>query len=210
MALITQESISNALDWAYEKSVNGVAGLDSAIELADSYVDGNSDSPHERANSLIRWQNTKAATSGFVTGLGGLITLPVAVPANIASVLFVQVRMIAAIAHLGGYDVKNDKVKTLVYSCLVANSAKDVLKDIGVAVGNKVAMNAVKSISGKTLLEINKKVGFKLFTKFGEKGVINLGKAVPLLGGFIGGTFDAYTTNSIGNVARDTFTPKNY
>lgn len=87
MALITQESITNALDWAYEKSVNGVAGLDSAIELADSYVDGNSDSPYERANSLIRWQNTKAATSGFVTGLGGLITLPVAVPANIASVM---------------------------------------------------------------------------------------------------------------------------
>ena len=208
LALITQESIENALDWAYEKSVNGVAGLDSAIELADSYIAGNNDSPYDRANSLIRWQNTKAATSGFVTGLGGLITLPVAIPANIASVLYVQVRMIAAIAHLGGYDVKNDKVKTLVYSCLVANSAKDVLKDVGVAVGNKLAMNAVKSISGKTLIEINKKVGFKLFTKFGEKGVINLGKAVPLLGGFIGGSFDAYTTNAVGNVARDTFTKK--
>lgn len=209
MALISQESIVNALDWAYEKSVNGVAGLDSAIELAKSYEDGNNDSPYERANSLIRWQTTKAATSGFVTGLGGLITLPVAIPANIASVLYVQVRMIAAIAYLGGYDVKNDKVKSLVYSCLVANSAKDVLKDVGVAVGNKLAMNAVKAISGKTLTEINKRVGFKLFTKFGEKGIINLGKAVPLLGGLVGGSFDAYATNAVGNVARDTFTPEN-
>lgn len=208
MALITQEAIANALDWAYEKSVNGVAGLDSAIDLAESYKKGSGDTPHEMANSLIRWQNTKAATSGFITGLGGLITLPVAIPANIASVLYVQVRMIAAIAHLGGYDVKNDKVKTLVYSCLVANSAKDVLKDVGVSVGNKLAMNAVKGISGKTLIEINKKVGFKLFTKFGEKGVINLGKAVPILGGVIGGSFDAYTTNAVGNVARDTFAPK--
>ncbi len=208
MALITQESIANALDWAYEKSVNGVAGLDSAVELAESYMTGNEDGAYERANSLIRWQNTKAATSGFVTGLGGLITLPVAIPANIASVLYVQVRMIAAIAHIGGYDVKNDKVKTLVYSCLVANSAKDVLKDVGIAVGNKLAMNAVKGISGKTLMEINKRVGFKLFTKFGEKGIVNLGKAIPLLGGVIGGSFDAYTTNAVGNVARDTFTPQ--
>jgi len=207
MALITQESIKDALDWAYEKSINGVAGLDSAVELAEGYKD-NKDPAYEQANSLIRWQNTKAATSGFVTGLGGIITLPVAIPANIASVLFVQVRMIAAIAHLGGYDVKNDKVKTLVYACLVANSAKDILKDVGVAVGNKLALNAVKAISGKTLIEINKRVGFKLFTKFGEKGIINLGKAVPLLGGLIGGSFDAYTTNTIGNVARDTFTPK--
>ncbi|MDN3220106.1 EcsC family protein [Pseudomonas nunensis] len=207
MQLISQEKIMQALDWAYDKSVNGIKGLDSAEELAESYMN-NEDTLYEQANSLIRWQNTKSATSGFVTGLGGLITLPLAIPANITSVLYVQVRMIAAIAHMSGYDIKDDKVKTLVYACLVANSAKDVLKDIGVAVGNKLAMNAVKSISGKTLQEINKKVGLKLFTKFGEKGIINLGKAVPLLGGLIGGTFDAYTTNTVGNIARDTFASK--
>ncbi len=207
MELISQEKIMQVLDWAYEKSVNGLPGLDSSEEMAESYMNGD-DSSYEKANSLIRWQNTKAATSGFVTGLGGIITLPVAVPFNVTSVLYVQIRMIAAIAHIGGYDVRNDKVKSLVYACLVANSAKEILKDIGVAVGNKIAMNAVKSISAKTLQEINKRVGFKLVTKFGEKGVVNLGKAVPLLGGVIGGAFDAYTTNTIGNVSRDTFTPK--
>ena len=46
---------------------------------------------------------------------------------------------------------------------------------------------------------------FRLVTKFGEKGAINLGKAVPLVGGIIGGSFDSITTNTIGNVARDTF-----
>lgn len=208
MQIISQEKIMHALDWAYEKSINGVAGLDSAEELAKSYMQGNGNK-YEQANSLIRWQNTKSATSGFITGLGGIVTLPVAIPANITSVLYVQVRMIAAIAHIGGYDIRDDRVKTLVYACLVANSAKDLAKDVGIAVGNKVAINAIKSISGKTLQEINKKVGFKLFTKFGEKGVVNLGKAVPLLGGLIGGSFDAYTTNAIGNVARDTFTPIN-
>ncbi|WP_085988541.1 EcsC family protein [Pseudomonas sp. GM84] len=207
MELVSQEKIMQVLDWAYERSVNGFSALDSAEELAASYAKEEG-SAYDQANSLIRWQNTKSATSGFITGLGGLITLPVALPANITSVLFVQIRMIAAIAHLGGYDVKDDKVKALVFACLTANSAKELLKDIGIVVGNKLAMNAVKSISGKTLIEINKKVGFKLFTKFGEKGVINLGKAVPLLGGLIGGSFDAYTTNAIGNVARDTFTPK--
>lgn len=201
---MTEGKLMQALDWAYEKSVNGVAGLDSAIELADDYI-SEGGTPYEQANSLIRWQNTKAATSGFVSGLGGIITLPVAIPANVASVLYVQVRMIAAIAHIGGYDLKNDKVKTLVYSCLVANCAKDVVKDIGIAVGNKLAMNAIKGVSGKTVAEINRRVGFRLLTKFGEKGVVNLGRAVPLLGGIIGGSFDAYTTNAVGNIARDTF-----
>lgn len=207
MQLISQEKIMQALDWAYEKSVNGMPGLDSAQDLAESYMKEDA-TAHQKSNSLIRWQNTKAGTSGFITGLGGIATLPIAIPANITSVLYVQVRMIAAIAHIGGYDIRDDKVKTLVYACLVANSAKDIIKDIGISAGNKIAMNAVKSISGKTLQEINKKVGFKLFTKFGKTGVINLGKTIPIIGGIIGGSVDAYTTNTIGNIARDTFTPK--
>jgi hypothetical protein len=48
-------------------------------------------------------------------------------------------------------------------------------------------------------------MGFRLLTKFGEKGAINMGKAVPLLGGLIGLTFGSVATNTIGNTARDTF-----
>ncbi|TNH82608.1 EcsC family protein [Aeromonas sobria] len=201
---LSESKVMQALDWAYDKAINGVSGLDSASELADSYMKKSS-SPADMANSLIRWQNTKAGTSGFLTGLGGIITMPVTIPANIASVMYVQIRMIAAIAHIGGHDIKDDRVKTLVYACLTGNAAKDIMKDVGIVIGTKLTTNAIKSISGKTIAEINKKVGFRLLTKFGEKGVINLGKAVPLVGGLIGGSMDSIATNTIGNIARDTF-----
>ncbi len=45
----------------------------------------------------------------------------------------------------------------------------------------------------------------QLLTKFGQTGVVQLGKAVPLIGGGIGALFDGVSTNIIGNVARDTF-----
>ncbi len=201
---ITQSKIMSALDWAYEKAVNGVPGLDSAQELAESYM-RNGNCRKGQVNSLIRWQNTKAGTSGFLSGLGGVITMPVTLPANITSVLYVQIRMIAAIAHMGGHDVQDDQVKSLVYVCLTGNSAKDIMKGAGITIGTKLTTNAIKSISGKTITAINQKVGFRLVTKFGQKGAINLGKAVPLVGGIIGGSFDSITTNAIGNVARDTF-----
>jgi len=86
MQLISQEKIEQALDWAYDKSVNGVAGLDSAFEMAESYMKGDA-VRIDQVNALIRFQNAKAATSGFLSGLGGLITLPVTLPANITSVL---------------------------------------------------------------------------------------------------------------------------
>jgi uncharacterized protein (DUF697 family) len=194
-----------ALDWSYDKAINGgVPGMDTAIELADSYLQ-KSGTLDEKVKSLILWQNTKSATSGFLTGLGGLITLPVAVPANITSVILVQMRMVAAIAHMGGYDLKDDQVKSFVYACLAGNAAKDILKNAGVQIGKKLALTGIKKIPFEVIKKINQAVGFRLLTKFGEKGIINLGKMVPLAGGIIGGTVDAVATNTIGNVAHKLF-----
>jgi hypothetical protein len=69
---LTESKIMQTLDWAYDKAINGVAGLDSAIELADDYMKQQG-SKIDQANSLIRWQNTKAGTQGFRTRLSFLI-----------------------------------------------------------------------------------------------------------------------------------------
>lgn len=203
-AELTMSTLTQALDWAFEKAMNGIPGTGTAQEFAAEYSKNN-DSPLDAMNSLIRWQNTKAATSGFLTGLGGIITLPVAIPANLASVMYVQLRMITAIAYIGGHDPLDDRVKTLVYTCLAGNAAKDILKDVGINVASKLAVTSINKISGATLTKINQAVGFRLLTKFGSTGAINLGKAVPLLGGILGAAFDSVTTNTVGNVARDIF-----
>ncbi len=192
------------LDWAYEIALNGLPGMGTAIDLAHDY-ENEEGSLTDKVNSLIRWQISKTATSGFLTGVGGLITLPVAVPADLASSVYIQMRMIAAIAHLGGYDVKNDKVKTLIYICLVGESAKDILKDAGIRIGLKTGEKLIARIPGKVLVKINQMVGFKLATKFGTKGAINLVKIIPVFGGIVGGTINGITTNIIGNYARETF-----
>ena len=151
---LKNNKVLNVLDWAYEKALNGIPGLDSAGEMAQKYMiqDG---TMHEKANSLIRWQNAKAGTSGFLTGIGGLMTLPVAIPANLASVLYIQIRMIAAIAHMGGYNLRDEKVKMLVYSCLVGNFAKDLLQESAIRLGTKFAVRAVESISEKSFADID-------------------------------------------------------
>jgi len=192
------------LDWAYEKSINGLPGTLSAVDLAKDFKNSK-ETLVENVNSLIRWQISKTATTGFISGLGGLITLPVALPADIASTVYVQMRMIAAIAHLGGFDLKDDKVKALIYICLVGESAKDIIKDTSIHIAIKLGQNAVKNLSGKFITKINQQVGFRLLTKFGTKGAINLVKVIPLFGGIVGGSINAIATNSIGNIARSTF-----
>ena len=204
---LNHPSLMKVLDWAYEKALQGIPGLDSASEMAENYLIQKG-SLHEKANSLIRWQNAKAGTSGFITGMGGLMTLPVAIPANLASVLYIQIRMIAAIAHMGGHNLREDKVKMLVYICLVGNLAKDIIQEAGIMLGTRLTARAVGSISERSILAINERVGFRLLATYGGRGAINLGKAVPLVGGVIGGTIDSVTTNIIGNTARNIFLPK--
>jgi uncharacterized protein (DUF697 family) len=204
MAKMTETAIMKVLDFAYDKAVVGVPGFDTAEEMAQNYLSKN-ESPEKAAKSLVRWQVAKAGGSGFVTGLGGVVTMPIGIPANIASVLYVQVRMVAAIAEMGGYDLRSDQVKTLVYLSMIGNGAKDILKNIGIQFGKKFTQSMISKISSQAITKINQRIGFRLLTKFGEKGIVNLGKAVPIAGGLIGGTVDSIATKTIGKVAIKSF-----
>ncbi|WP_022835026.1 EcsC family protein [Salisaeta longa] len=206
---LTQKAILTTLDRLYDYAVNGGAasiGLATAPDLASSYRT-QAGSADAAARKLVRWQTGKAATAGFVTNLGGIATLPVAVPANLTSVLYIQLRMVAAIADLSGHDLQDDRVQTLAFACLTGKSTADLLKRAGVVAGKKLYVAGVKRIAGATLTKINKAVGFRLVTKFGKTGVVNLGKGVPLIGGIVGGGFDGGSTYAVGKAARNLFRP---
>lgn len=195
--LVNEEQMVTILDDLYGKALNGVPKVSRPVEqLARDYLHKYA-TVEEAAKALVNNQLVKCGTSGFLSGLGGAITLAVTLPANITSVLYVQIRMIAAMAYMGGYDLSSDQVQTLVYACLTGSAVSDVMKQTGIKVGEKVAVSAINKIPGKVLTSINQKVGFRLVTKFGSKGVINLVKIVPVAGGVVGGAFDVGTTKII-------------
>lgn len=186
--------------------VDGFGPMSSSTELVQEYrsdkaYDGNKDI----VKALIRWETSKNFGTGFVTGCGGLITLPVSIPASLYATWFVQARLSGAVAHVYGHNVQSDRIRTFILLSLIGDSAKEVLKQAGIQIGNKVALQAVQKIPGKVLIEINKKVGFRLITKAGEKGVVNITKMIPLIGGLVGGGVDAASTYSVGNIANTIF-----
>jgi hypothetical protein len=201
---LTEESVQQILDWIYEKAINGVPGIESAQKLADTFINSER-SQKKMASDLINWQILKTTTSGFLTGLGDLILLPFTLPVSFTSVTFIQMRMIVAIAIIGGYDPHDDRVKTLVYACLTGASLKDLLKGAGISLSAKLSKSAINSISRQTLTVINQRVGFRFITKFGEKGIVNLGKLIPIAGGLVGGTLDGVSTKSLGQLASKVF-----
>lgn len=70
---------------------------------------------------------------------------------------------------------------------------------------NKITISMLKKLPGTVLTKIDQKVGFRLVTKFGTKGIVNLARVVPVLGGVVGGTIDFVETKSTAEKARDAF-----
>lgn len=200
MAKVEEKNTNKGLEilnWAYNQSLEGIPKVSKPIhELADDYL-------HRYKNrdlaikKLIRSQLQKNTINGFLSGVGGAFALPITVAAistNITSVIYVQMRMVPAIAYIRGYDLKNDEVQTFTYACLTGKGISDVLKDAGITTALKTGKNVVnKKISGEVLKKINQKIGFRFITK---NGVINLMKLVPAFGGIVGGGFD-YTSTKI-------------
>src|SRR6185503_20492868 len=81
-------------------------------------------------------------------------------------------------------------------------------KASGIVIGRGLTKTVIEKIPGRVLIEINKRVGFRMLTKAGEKGAINLIKGVPFVGGFVGGVFDAGICKLVGRRAKKVFRPK--
>lgn len=148
---------------------------------------------------LIKESVAAAGTQGFVTGLGGLLTAGVTIPANVAASFAINMRMAGSIAHLRGWDIRDPHVRTVAMMLAIGMSTQSVLAAFGVKVGQKIGEQMIKKIPIAMLRAINKKVGFFLFAKYGtQRAAITLAKAVPILGGLVGGAVDAGATAVIG------------
>ena len=200
------------LRWLVDIAVNGTPKLpggfrlSSARELADEYLrDGSYRDNDERVDALIRWETSKSFTAGFLGGLGGVLTIPISLPGTLVAAWVVQARMAAAIACIYGHDPHEDRVQTFVLLSLLGKVALDAVKQAAEQIGIKLGAEVLKQIPGRLLIAINKQVGFRLVTKTGQRGIVNLIKGVPLIGGVVGGTIDAVTCRAAGSLARSLF-----
>src|SRR5687768_5573977 len=66
-----------AFDWAYGRALDGLPGFDGAEELAAKYA-ARHPTPDAAIKALIMSQTGLAGSAGFLTGIGGFISLPVA------------------------------------------------------------------------------------------------------------------------------------
>ena len=192
--------------WLSDHAIDGVRPLSSAEDLAAEYLRDQSYANHnQRIDALINWETSKNFTSGFVTGLGGLLTLPFALPAGFAASWVLQARMAAAIAGIYGHDLRSERIRTLIVATLVGDSIAEIAAASGIRVGSGIAKAVAERVSRRGFIEFSRRVGSRLLRMAGQKSSVNLMKGVPLIGGIAGGTFDAIGCRIVGKHARKLF-----
>ena len=192
--------------WLADYAIDGVRPLSSARDLANQYLRNQSYRDHrQRIDALINWETSKNFTSGFVTGLGGLLTLPVALPAGFAASWVLQARMAAAIAGIYGHDLRSERVRTLIVGTLIGDSIAEIATASGIRLGTGIGKSVADRVSRRGVIEFSRRVGSRLLAIAGRKSSVNLMKGVPLIGGLAGGTLDAVACRIVGKHARKLF-----
>jgi hypothetical protein len=185
--------------------VDGAGPFRGSVDVANEVPRSRGDDVESAVKHLSRVHIRLASTTGFVTGLGGLMTLPITLPVGVGGFYLLGARLAGGIAHLRGHDVHSEDVRTAVLLTMLGGAGTQIVKDAGITIGNKGLAAALAKVPGKAFLDINKKVGFRLVTKGGSTGVINAGKLVPLVGGPIGATIDGLSMKAVSGYARSAF-----
>jgi hypothetical protein len=188
--------------------IGGGGPLKPAVEVAEEHLIAAGGDREEAIQRLIATHVRLAAVSGFVTGLGGVATLAVTVPAATAGLYVLATRMSAGVAHLRGYDTATEEVRSAILVTLLGSAGAATLKKAGIEVGRQSVTAALDRLPVAVITEINKRIGFRLVAKAGEKGALNLAKLVPLVGGPIGAAVDGVSAKTIAGYATRTFPPR--
>jgi len=185
-----------------EFAIDGYQRFPSAERVAENKLDKVGGDAQLAIDAVVDQHIRLAGVQGFVTSIGGLVTLPVALPANLTGLAVVQARMVAAIAHLRGYDLDDPRVRTAVITCLLGeDGVTDRLKKSSL-VTSPLAIATAPVFDPELDRQVATEVVAELIARVsGKRMALTVTRRVPLLGGAVGAGVDGWSTYRIGQYA---------
>lgn len=190
------DKLSLLLDKLYQLCLTGGYGFSSAYTLAEQHK-ANFSLHSENLNKLIKDEADKATVTGFITGLGGVLSLPITFPTNALSVLLIQMRLVTTIAILQSHDVYDERIKILIFLSLCVMASKSKLQQFCLATLMKQPNEVIRKISLSVIKQ--------LISIISTKHSLKLIKVIPIFGGVMGAIVDRIITYRIGQFAKNQF-----
>lgn len=196
---IAPEYASGFVRTILDKAIDGAGKYPGARAAADKQLAAFNGDGDRAISQLIENHVRLAGAQGFVTNLGGLVTMTVTIPANVTGLALLQCHMVAAIAHLRGFDLDDPRVRNAVLTCMMGeDTVEAMIKEkrlpstpLGIATAPLHDPSLDKTIAKTLTSELIARVG-------GRRMVTTVGRRIPFAGGVIGASGDAFSTWRIG------------
>ncbi len=181
-----------------ELGIDGVAGMPGAKAAAVTQLQKHG-SVDKAVDAVITQHVALSSAQGFMANVGGVLASIVSLPGNLAGLAVLQIRMVAAIAHLRGYDIDDQRVRTAMVMCLLGGEQIVRLIEKGVLPTTPMAVATApvydpdldRRVAERVVMELAARVG-------GTNGALMLTKRIPLVGGGVGAVVDAVVTRQVG------------
>ena len=118
-----------------------------------------------------------------------------------------QLRTLAEVIEQGSFSAAARRLNLT--QPAVSLQVRELERRFGVQLIERLGRQTQATIPGRALVEVNKRSGFRLLTKAAtERGAISFSRAAPVIGGFVGGAFDAIVCRAVGRTAKQLFRRK--
>lgn len=195
---------ANVLRRVLDIGIDGASKFPGAKAAAASALQKRGSS-EQAINSLVKQHLAMAGAQGFLTNLGGFETMAVTMPANVSGMAIVQAHLVAAIAHLRGYDVDDPRVRGAVMMCMIGQKGVQDLVDKGELPSPMIVATA-PVIDESLHATISEKVMNTLVANAtGKRVSVIASKKIPLVGGGVGAAADSWSTWAIAQYAKTQF-----
>lgn len=184
---------------ALDKAIVGIGPLPSAAAAADKQLAENDGDLKRGTHDVIENHVRYAGLQGFLTNIGGLVTMAVTVPTNITGLALIQCRMVAGIVHLRGYDLNDPRTRAAILTCLLGEERiLKMVKDRSLP-GTPMELASAQVFDSTLNALLANEVASELITRAaGKRLATTVGRRVPIVGGVVGASTDAYVTWKIG------------
>jgi hypothetical protein len=174
---------------ALHRAIHGIGPLPPAAQAAEK----------SDVRGIIDDHVRYAGAQGLLTGLGGVITAAVTIPANVAGLALIQSRMVAAIAHRRGYDLDDPRVRNAILTCMLGRELVDQKIKQRLLPGPPMAIATAPVHDPDLDRLLAAEVASDLVTRVGGKRLaITIARRTPIVGGAFGMTADGWATWRIG------------
>ncbi|MDF9718028.1 EcsC family protein [Nocardioides sp. ChNu-153] len=193
---------ANFVRQALARAIDGVGPLKPAAVTAQQVLDEHDGDVEAAVKAVIEKHVRLAGAQGFLTNVGGLVTVAVTIPANITGLAVIQCRMIATLAHLRGYDLADPRVRNAILACLMGPAEVDRMLKKKKLPAPPMALATAPQHDPELDRKISNEVATDLISRVvGKRLAVTIGRRVPVVGGAVGLTADGMSTWKIGRYA---------